>query len=286
MIVDFRIRPPYKNFLNIHIYRQRNPKPDPVTIPGLQIGLDRYRSYEERSMTWFMKEMDEAKIDLAVIMGRQSTAAFGNVPNEEIAELVRDYPGRFVGVGGVDGADVPGSLREIDRIVDLGFKGVAMDNGWGEPPRFEDDEKLFPIYEKVQARGLFLSLTSSIFLGDDLSYSNPVHIQRVARAFPKLKIVVPHGCWPWATEACGVALQCTNVYLAPDFYMYLPVPGAEQYVKAANFYLSYRMLYSSSYPVRPLKQSVEQFSALPFSTEEIRQRGLGENALRLLGMKT
>ena len=44
------------------------------------------------------------------------------------------------------------------------------------------------------------------------------------------------------------------------------------------------MLFASSYPVRPLKQSVEQFKDLGFELEEIRSRCLGENAARLLGL--
>ena len=158
-----------------------------------------------------MKEMDEAGIDVGVIMGRQAAAAFGSMPNEEVAELVRDYPGRFVGFGGVSGSDVPGALEEIDRIVDFGFKGVAMDNGWSDPPLYDDDTALFPIYEKCERLGLILSLTSGIFIGPDLSYSNPAHIQIVAKAFPKLKINVPHGGWPWTTEMCAVAFQCRNI---------------------------------------------------------------------------
>jgi len=62
------------------------------------------------------------------------------------------------------------------------------------------------------------------------------------------------------------------------------MPGANEYVKAANYYLGHRLLFASSYPVRPLGQSVEQFRALPFASDEIRSRCLGGNAARLLGL--
>ena len=84
---------------------------------------------------------------------------------------------------------------------------------------------------------------------------------------------------------CAVAFQCTNVYLVPDFYMHVPnMPGAEQYLRSANSFLSHRLLYASSYPVRPLRQSVRQFRELEFASDEIRERCLGANALRLLGL--
>lgn len=285
MIIDFRVRPPYKSFLASWIYRKRDPNPSPVTVSPLHMNLEPYRSFEERSMTAFMQEMDEAGIDKAVIMGRQSAPAYGSVPNEEVAELVKEYPDRFLGFGGVNGSDPAVAREEFRKVVDFGFKGVAMDNGWSDPPLYDDDERLFPIYEQCEKAGLILSLTSSIFVGPDLSYSMPAHIQRVAMAFPKLQIAVPHGGWPWTTQMCAVAFQSRNVNLVPDFYFHIPnTPGADEYLKAANYYLGHRLLYASSYPVRPLKQSVEQFKALAFEKDETRQLCLGKNAARLLGL--
>ena len=234
-------------------------------------------------MTAFMEEMDEAGIGLGVLMGRQAPAPWGSVPNDDVAELTRLYPGKFVGFGAVGAADPAAAIRELERIIDFGLRGVAMDNPyWGI---YDDDETLFPIYEAIQEAGLILSLTSSMYLGDDLTYCMPVHSQRVARKFPGLKIAVPHGGWPWTTQMCAVAFQCTNVYLVPDFYMHVPnMPGAEQYLRSANSFLSHRLLYASSYPVRPLRQSVRQFRELEFASDEIRERCLGANALRLLGL--
>ena len=88
MIVDFRVRPPYKSFLDSWLYRPRDPNPDPVDMHPLRMDADRCPSFLEKSMPLFMKEMDEAGIDVGVIMGRQAAPAFGSMPNEEVAELV------------------------------------------------------------------------------------------------------------------------------------------------------------------------------------------------------
>lgn len=286
MKIDFRVRPPFKSFLDTYLYsRPRDPNPDPVTMSGLQIGLEPYESYEKQSMAAFMSEMAEAGVDLAVVMGRKAPSANESIANEDVAELISLYPGKFVGFGGLSGIDLREGMKEIDRIVALGLIGVAMDNGnWGI---YDDDERLFPLYQRISDLGLILALTSSIYIGDDITYSMPVHIQRVAKRYPKLKITVPHGGWPWATQMCAVALQCPNVYLVPDFYMHLPdMPGADSYLAAANSFLSHRLLYASSYPIRPLGQSLRQFSDLEFRSDEVRQRCLGPNAARLLNLST
>jgi len=257
-----------------------------VTVSGLLLDLPYYRSFAEQSIEAFVEEMDEAGIDLAVVMGRQSAPVYGWVPNEDVHELVQRYPGRFEWFAGVDGSSGEAALAEIDRCKAWGAKGVALDNGWCAAPLYDDDESLFPVYEKCERDGLIVSITSSIFVGPDMTYCDPVHIQRVARRFQGLKIVVPHACFPYAQEACGMAFQCSNVYLIPDFYGHIPnTPGAHEYVRAANYFLSYRLLFGSSYPVRPLGQSVEQFRALEFASDQIRDRCLGGNAARLLGLE-
>jgi predicted TIM-barrel fold metal-dependent hydrolase len=286
MIIDFRVRPPFKSFVATALYNARDPLPDPVTARALQMHLPAYRSFTARSMEAFIAEMDQAGIGIAVVMGRQSPSPHGWVPNEELVELLTAYPGRFVAFGGVNSSDPAKALEEINRIAAWGFKGVAFDNGWCDPPLYEDDASLTPLYERCVQRGLIASLTSSIYVGPDLTYSDPVHIQRVAKRHPQLKIVVPHAAWPHTVQMCAVAMQCSNVYLVPDFYGHIPnMPGAHEYVRAANYYLGHRLLFASSYPVRPLGQSVEQFRALPFDSEEIRSRCLGLNAARLLGLK-
>lgn len=285
MIIDFRVRPPIGSFLTSALYNARDPNPDPVTARALQMDMPHYRSFAEKSFDAFLEEMDEAGIDLAVIMGRQSPPQYGSIPNEEIVAILKAHPKRFLAFGGVDGSTGEAALAEIERIKGWGFRGVALDNGWCDPPLYDDDPKLDPVYARCAELGLIVSITSSIYVGPDLSYSDPKHIQRVARRFPKLKIVVPHAAWPHTTLMCAVAMQCTNVYPVPDFYGHIPnMPGAEEYVRAANYYLGHRLIYASSYPVRPLGQSLEQFRALPFASEEIRRRCLGENAKRLLGL--
>jgi len=285
MIIDFRVRPPHAGFLSTAIFNPRDPNPDPVTARALQMNIPPYRSFSEHSMEAFIEEMDAAGVDLAVVMGRQSAPQFGSVRNEDIVDLLAHHPKRFVAFGGVNGSDLAGALAEIDRIIGWGFKGISLDNGWCDPPLYDDDSALFPIYERCAEAGLIVSITSSIYVGPDLTYSDPVHIQRVAKRFPKLKIVVAHAAWPHTTTMCAIAMQCSNIYLVPDFYGHIPnMPGAEQYVRAANYYLSHRLLYASSYPVRPLGQSLEQFRALPFDSDEIRTRCLGTNAARLLGL--
>jgi len=286
MIVDFRVQPPFKSFLDIYFYRPRPAVLDPVQVNAFSIGRRTSAAYVERSIDLFVQELDEAQIDVAVIMGQHAGKTWGSVSNDDIGELIRRYPGRFAGFAGIDPheADAAGEIRR--SVEELGCSGIAILPGWSEPPLRDDDRAVYPIYETAITLGIPVMITSSHVIGPDMSYSMPEHIQRVALDFPQLTIIVGHACWPWTTQACALAMRCTNVYLMPEFYMHMPdMPGADDYVRAANSYLSHRMLYSSCYPTRPVEQALEDFRRLPI-TPEAQENLLWRNGARLLGLES
>jgi predicted TIM-barrel fold metal-dependent hydrolase len=285
MIVDFRVQPPYGSFLDIYFYRERPAVPDPLKVTQYELARRESASFTERSIERFLQEMDTLGIDVAVIMGQRSGPSWGSVDNADIAELVRRFPTRFVGFAGVDAHD-QGASDEVRRAVEeFGCRGISVLPGWSDPPLHDDDRLVFPIYETALSLGVPVVVTSSHFIGPDMSYAMPEHLQRVALELPDLTIIVGHACWPWTTQACALAARCHNVYLMPEFYMYVPgMPGAREYVDAANGYLSHRMLYSSCFPTRSLDQALENFDALELN-DEARELLLWRNAVRLLGLE-
>jgi uncharacterized protein len=277
-VIDFRLRPPYKSFLDLSIL-------DKSSLQNYtRMGVPPPPSFMESSMDLLIEEMDEANVVAGVVLGRKAAAPYGTVDNEHIAELVRDHPGRFIPFGGVDTSSPRAAVADVDRIMDeFGFAGVAVDPGWLDPPRPPDHPTLYPMYAHCAERGVPVAVTMSIFVGPDIRFSNPATIQRVAKDFPDLDLIVPHAAWPWVNEFVGVCFTAKNIWVSPDFYGHIPnMPGALHYVEAANYYLSDRMLYASAYPVRPLASSIDEFTALPFD-EDVLPRALYDNACRLLG---
>ena len=70
----------------------------------------------------------------------------------------------------------------------------------------------------------------------------------------------------------------------PDLYFVgTNIPGADEYIKAANMYLSDRTLFGTAYPSRPLPESVEAFDAWEFEAG-VKEKILYKNALRVMKM--
>ena len=109
--------------------------------------------------------------------------------------------------------------------------------------------------------------------GPDISYAEPARIQRVAIDFPDMQIVVVHGAFPFVNEMLGVMIAnapLANLWLMPDFFQFIPgFAGAQDWVDAANHYLGDRMIYASSYPVRPLSQSLSEFRRFSYKPETL-----------------
>lgn len=286
MIIDFRTRPPYKSFVtkgNFFPRPMEDTFPNPEDIPGIYRDSIDIESARTGDFNQYLKELEQSGINLQVVHGRKVRPEMAQIDNEDVCGMEREYPDKFLAFPALDPGDVPGALKEMEYMVKRHhIKGISLEPGWASSPIYVDDRSLDPVYEKCEEYGLVCAFTLSVLAGEDLTYCNPLALQRTALRFPRVIFTVSHGCWPFVEEFLGVALQCMNIYCYPDFFCCLPnMPFADQFVRAANSFLRYRMMFATSYPVRPLKQSLEQFQNLAFEPE-VMDLLLYKNAARIL----
>ena len=151
---------------------------------------------------------------------------------------------------------------------------MNLDAGFYEKPLRADDESLMPIYELCAILGVPVFIMSGPTT-PDLTFNDPLAIDVVANHFPKLAIVVCHGCYPNIDLMTGVAFRHENVFVSPDMYLF--APGGHRYAEAAKGFLRNQLLFGSSFPFRPIKQSVADLHAL-IPEQDLAARVLSENA--------
>ncbi|OGA43723.1 MAG: amidohydrolase [Betaproteobacteria bacterium RIFCSPLOWO2_12_FULL_62_13] len=276
-IIDFRLRPPLKGFLDMIMYADAERR-DRITR---QHGMEPAPSAGARSMELLISEMVAAGVTTGVVMGRYSDL-YGSVSNQDVADIVTAYPGRFIGIGSVDPSNRKNAIKQIDEALALGLKGINLEPGAYPVPMYADDRRLYPIYAYCEDKGIPVVVMAGGGAGPDLSYTFPVHIDRVAGDFPGLRIAISHGGWPWVQEILHVAFRRPNVYVSPDQYL-CNMAGTDDYVKAANGFLSERFLYASSYPFVSVKQYADWFRHLPIKPE-LMERLMYRNAAEFLGL--
>lgn len=225
-----------------------------------------------------LREMTAAGIGAAVVVARSTPAV--RVSNDAVAALAAESDGRLIGIASVDplylgpAASVAEAMR---ALTELGLAGVNLDAGFYARGLAADDPLLFPLYEVCAARGVPAFVMSGPTT-PDLAHNAPLAIDTVARNFPKLAIVCCHGFWPRIDDMLAVAFRHENVFVSPDMYVF--APGGGRYVEAANGFLGAQFLFGTSYPFRPLGQSLADFRALPL-TEAARAAALWDNPRRL-----
>lgn len=278
-IIDFRLRPPFKGFLDTIMYTKAERR-DRVTR---QHGMVPAPSAQAKSMDLLLKEMDAAGVTHGVVIGRYS-GFYGSVSNQDVADLLKTYPGRFIGVASIDPGNRRDAIRQIDEALTQGLKAVNIEPGAYPAPMYADDPRLYPVYAHCEDKRIPVVVMAGGNAGPDLSYTFPAHIDRVARDFPELRLAISHGGWPWVHEILHIAFRRPNVYVSPDQYL-CNMPGMDDYLKAANGYLSERFLYASSYPFISVKDYAEWFRKLPIRPE-VMERLLYRNAQEFLGLRS
>lgn len=287
MVIDFRVRPPYKSFLETGIIKgYQNLPVDRRQRSALNMFREEVPSVDKADVDLMLREMDEAHVSQIVAMGRRtgvSAAGFGNMDNQDVLELAKRYSGRIIPFAGINPHDEDCG-EQTEKALAGGFRGISIDAGWCTPALQVDDPLLDPILSVASEMGGIVSLTMSAVLGPDMSYCKPVTLQHVARKYPNLKIVVPHAAWPYINEVLCAAMFCRNIYLCPDCYFYCPgIPGTKELVDAANTWLKHRLLFASSYPITGFKQSIALWSSKGLSADALLY-SLYDNAAELLGL--
>jgi predicted TIM-barrel fold metal-dependent hydrolase len=275
MIIDFRLRPPLGGFLDTLMY-SAGERRDGFTRT---VGFEPSPAAQQQSMALLMQEMDDAGVDQGVVVGRLA-GTLGSVSNADVQQIVREYPGRFIGAASIDPTSRVAACQTISDAVAAGFKAINIEPGSYPVPMYADDRRLYPIYAHCEDLGVPVIMMVGGTAGPDLSYSDPVRTDRVLADFPRLNVVVAHGGWPWVTEILHVAFRRPNMYLSPDMY-FSRMPGWEEYVKAADTFLSDRMLYASSFPFCPVRDYKQWFETLPIRPGNL-EKVMGANARRLL----
>ena len=284
-VIDFRLRPPYKEFNNDWYFGEGVLKDF-----SYRLNQPSAPSAVQRSMELLLQEMDDSGIDMGVVMGRYSFGAAQNgadaiagIPNSTVSELVERYPERFIGMISVNIEErLDKAFREIDQYVLHGnCQGVVIDTGYAAGPINFSDATLYPLYDYCQRNDVPLSLGTALVYRN-LESASAQFIDKVAEDFPDLRMVIGHGGWPYVTESCWVAFKRPNVYLSPDLFLY-GAPGWLDYLSGIKNHLKDKMIFGTAYPFASFEESIKYIKNCELN-ETVYESYMGKNAMDFFRM--
>ena len=267
-IIDFRMRPNTTEYMGFYtgpanaLLWRRFGFPEPAAVP----------------LDYFVAEAHKHDIDLGVFTGRNSN--WGHLDNQYVKEAAAQTAGLLYTAYGIDPSSAERDVELQAAAGDERNIGIALDPPGNpvarHPIGFDDDELMFPIYEFAAAHKLVTVLTMGPFVGQ--FYGDPLPIERIARTFPDLRLVLSHGCWPRSEELAATAYRNEHVYLEASIYAFNP--GAHVFREATSSLIADKVVYASAFPFQPL-DAWKQYVRLGWS-EDTLHKVLYDNARRLI----
>jgi len=135
--------------------------------------------------------------------------------NDDVLDVIKKYPKRLIGFGVINlGKDNPEKVR---NLYNLGFKGVKVTR----PLKNYNDDEYLSIYNEADKLGMPVLFHTGMVLvtpydaEDDVCNDRmrPILVDRIARRFPKLKIIIAHLGVPWFEEATILARFHENIFV-------------------------------------------------------------------------
>ncbi|HYV04131.1 MAG TPA: amidohydrolase family protein [Blastocatellia bacterium] len=235
---------------------------------------------------------DELDI-VGVLLAWDAETATGLPPltNDEVAAVVANYPGRFVGFASVDPWKGKRAVDEMERAIkELGLIGAKFHPGI--QAFYPSDKQFYPLYECISELGvpaLFHTGTNGLGagtpggMGVKMDYSRPIYLDHVAADFPRLTIIGAHPAWPWHEEMLAIIGHKSNVFM--DLSGWSPKYIPKMIMDEARTRLQDRILFGSDYPFITPSRWLSDFETLPGFSPEVTRKILHDNAVRLLKLQ-
>ncbi|MGE3371493.1 MAG: amidohydrolase family protein [Rhizobiaceae bacterium] len=184
------------------------------------------------------------------------------VPNEFVAAEVARYPGRAIGLACVDPFE-PNAPRKLEHAVaELGMRGLKWSPVYGGFDPWCPEA--WAIYSTCDRLGIpMLWHQSAAFSQFSVhEYANPTLIDRIARTYPNLKMIIAHIGQPWVEE-CIVLLRKHPQLLADlSGRFHRPWQLYNAMMVAIEYRVTDRLLFGSDFPLRSTAEAMAEFRSL------------------------
>ena len=220
--------------------------------------------------------MDEDGVDISVVLSIATNPKQMHNVNDFAARIDQDP--RIVAFGSVH-PEAPDALEELERIADMGLKGVKLHPEYQN--FYVDEERMKPIYRKISELGL----VTLFHAGEDYGYPPPYHAtpERLIAALRWFDTPVIAAHWGGAgfgreviEKLCG-----ENLYFDLSYgYAAMPRPVAQAIVDRHG---PEKLVFGSDTPWHRPAWELRLLNSLDLSHED-RERILWKNAKELLNL--
>lgn len=235
-----------------------------------------------------VQNMDKEQIDVSAVLNiGWITHELCVETNDYIMESVARYPRRLAGFCAVQPLAGEAALKELERCVKGGIKGVGEMRPDIQKIDLENDEITGPFIDMLIRNNLVFLTHASEPVGHEYQGKGAVKpevLYPFIVKYPELKVVCAHwgGGLPFYCLMPEVTQAMTNVYFdtAASPYLYSP----DIYRRVIELAGAGKILFGSDYPLLKPGRLLREIDSLGLADRD-RDRILAENAKTLLGIQ-
>lgn len=183
----------------------------------------------------------------AFILGFESAHLGASIPAQQVAGYVARHPEKYLGFAGIDPL-ADGYLKKVDEAKQLGMVGVTVSpSAQGFHPAHS---RAMRLYEKCEALGFPVLVHPVTHLSAEakLEFSQPYFFDEIARAFPKLKLVIAQVGYPWVDQTLVLLGKHENVFADISDVVSRPWQLYNVLHSAHSLHVIDRLLFGSDFP--------------------------------------
>ena len=214
--------------------------------------------------------------------------------NDDTAAFVRAAPDKLIGFLTVH-PHHPAALEEIERgTQELGLRGIKLGPNYQNfDPLGEDAFRVFKRAEELGLPILFHQGTSPVRFAD-LDFAHPRHIDRVATAFPNLRMILAHIGHPWQVDCIVVIRKHPNVFADISAQFYRPWSAYNAFRLATEWDVLHKLLFGSDFPIATPHETMDglqhvndltEGTNLPRVPKDELEKIVQRDSLTLLGLE-
>lgn len=232
-------------------------------------------------------------VDKSIVLGFKSRYLRAEIPNRYVADYVNRFPQKLIGFAGIDPTETIAKDEILAAHGDLRLRGVTVS------PANQDfhptDSRAMRIYSIAERLNMPLLIHSGSHFTEQskLEYARPYLFDEVARAFPKLRIVIAQLGQPWVDETICLLAKHQHVFADVSGLLSRPWQAYNALTCAHQYGVIDKLLFGSDFPYTNATDCIEalysinqlaQGTNLPVVPREALRGIVERDTLGLLGL--
>ncbi|WP_018897974.1 amidohydrolase family protein [Rhizobium sp. 2MFCol3.1] len=184
------------------------------------------------------------------------------VQNEFVAEHVQRHKGRAIGLACVDPYEPQAPKKLEHAIKEYGLRGLKCSPVYGGfDPWCEEAWALYEVCDRLNVPILWhQSAAYAQFAKHE--YGSPTYLDKIARTFPKMKMIVAHLGQPWMEECVVLMRKHPQIYADLSARFHRKWQLYHGLMVALEYKVTDRLLFGSDFPLRSPKEAIDEFRQL------------------------